>query len=1054
MKRKVYKSLICFGIIICSIALISVIVLPAIIWSKLPTTSMKVWIIDKTVPFPDYREHKGVMWELNHLKIINQFTGNYFSYNKDYYGTMPLKEGAYKINKIPNVKQNPSLIYITDTYGVYNDEYITPNLKNTSSNLIYGGLNSDELKSIKNNLGNGNTIIGEFNIASSPSNMENRKEFKEIFGMDWMGWKGMYYKDLTRDLEVPEKLIETYETQTKKIWNYKGEGFVLVSDKERVEILEIGKHVGNRGLRITFEDDYKEEFSIESDILFRNWFEFTKVKPGIESVANYKLDLTSDGIAFMKKLGLNGSFPAIIRNENLQYTSYYFGGDFSDLKEVLDVWGLYGVEKMKKFSSALNNNNSDYFYWNCYVPVIEKILKDVKDRNYIQKTPNSTNLNYNSIAEGKGFKVFKDGAWTELYIKGVNIGAALPGKWFTEFPEDEEVYLDWFEMIGKMNANSIRMYTLLPPAFYNALEYYNKTHPNGVIWLMQEIWPEENPKDHNYLIKEYVDSYFSEINNVIDAVHGKANIPERKGRAFGIYTKDVSKYVLGYLVGRELEPDEVLATNSKNKGFSYLGNYITSGKGASPTEAWLAMNCDYAVKYEAKKYQSQHPVGIVSWPTLDVAEHDSEWNVQGNKSLEYNDKVSVNINNIDLTSKMKSGFFGAYHIYPNYPDFMNNESKYDSYNDDEGRFRYGGYLKEFIENHTKYPALVAEFGLATGMGNAHTSPDGYNHGGLTEEEQGNGIVRMMKVIKKEGYAGGMIFEWMDEWAKKTWITEPYMIPYDRHVFWHNVIDPEQNYGILAMQPSKKIGKVYKSNSDAKINQMSINHDEDFLYIDFALNSRMDFETGKILLGLDTYDREKGEFKFDKKVQVDSKTGMEFLIDIQGIDNAKLLVIPSYNISKGKQATYISDKGIFEELSFMINSARITKSGQRIEPKFQNGSILNYGDFNENLFNHWYMENNTIHFRIPWGRLNFSDPSSMRIINDSKTILSPIRDELNTTISEGIMANVLIVDKKTNEIIGRIDSDLPYDWNSWTNIDYTYRLKKSYNIIKEYFSSID
>lgn len=92
-------------------------------------------------------------------------------------------------------------------------------------------------------------------------------------------------------------------------------------------------------------------------------------------------------------------------------------------------------------------------------------------------------------------------------------------------------------------------------------------------------------------------------------------------------------------------------------------------------------------------------------------------------------------------------------------------------------------FKEFIQEHTKYPALVAgEFGLPTGMGNAHTNPDGLHHGGLTEEQQGEGIVRMMKTIKAEGYAGGLIFEWMDEWAKKTWMTEPFMIPYDRHIF--------------------------------------------------------------------------------------------------------------------------------------------------------------------------------------------------------------------------------------------------------------------------------
>ena len=92
--------------------------------------------------------------------------------------------------------------------------------------------------------------------------------------------------------------------------------------------------------------------------------------------------------------------------------------------------------------------------------------------------------------------------------------------------------------------------------------------------------------------------------------------------------------------------------------------------------------------------------------------------------------------------------------------------------------------------------------MATGLGNAHENPDGYNHGGVSEVEQGKAIIRMMEAIKNEGYTGGVVFEWMDEWAKKTWTTEPFMIPYEHNVFWHNAIDPEQNYGLIAMEPKE------------------------------------------------------------------------------------------------------------------------------------------------------------------------------------------------------------------------------------------------------------
>ena len=668
-------------------------------------------------------------------------------------------------------------------------------------------------------------------------------------------------------------------------------------------------------------------------------------------------------------------------------------------------------------------------------------------------------VNYNnktksySRTSNTGLQILQGGTWKDFFVKGVNIGSALPGKWFTEFPEDEKVYLDWFDKIGSMNANCIRVYTLLPSHFYSALESYNSKHSNNPIWLLQEIWPEESPEDQDYLNSTYVEKYIHEIEIDIDAIHGNAVIPERKGRAYGVYKKDVSRYVLGYLVGRELEPDEVIATNTKNKGYSFSGEYLSSGNNASPSEAWLSMNCDYVMKYEENHYKSQHPVAIVSWPTLDPKEHDSEWNAKGLKSDEYNDKVSIDINHIDTGVKMKAGFFGAYHIYPNYPDFMNNESKYNEYNDETGRLRYSGYLQEFRSSHTKYPALVAEFGLPTGMGNAHTSPDGLNHGGLTEEQQGAGIVRMMKAIHKEGYAGGIVFEWMDEWAKKTWITEPFMIPYDRHAYWNNAIDPEQNYGLLAMEPEVPKEDEFIEQGDSVIKSIGLRHDAAYLYLDIELTKTLDLKNERLLIGLDTYNRAKGEFRLIRDSDIEAPTGLEFLLEINGEQSSKLLVQPGYNIANQKYSSYTSYDGVFENINQLIASERVTKDGNMIDAVYQDESKLNFGEFKDNSYNQLYIENSKIYVRIPWGRLNFTDPSSMTVLDDNSHAGDLKRDTLKTVQSEGILASVLLYNIDSHEKIDLLSTTKPYSWKTWDEPLYRERLKKSYYVIKEYFGKL-
>ncbi|GAB6275670.1 MAG: hypothetical protein SAMD01599839_02100 [Rectinema sp.] len=231
---------------------------------------------------------------------------------------------------------------------------------------------------------------------------------------------------------------------------------------------------------------------------------------------------------------------------------------------------------------------------------------------------------------------------------------------------------------------------LLPPEFYRALKIYNQTHPDAPLFLLQEIWPEENPPGGDYLRPAYQEEYLKEINYVIDAVYGRANVPQRKGRAWGVYSVDVSKWLIGWLVGRELESVEVMQTDADHKGATYTGEYVSAGKGASPTEVWLAESLDAAAMAEAERYGALHPVGIVSWPTLDPIEHDTEWDPKTGKSNRWNDRASVAIEHLDVTEKMTAGLFGAYHIYPNYPDFIVNEPSYGNYRDVVGILRYGG----------------------------------------------------------------------------------------------------------------------------------------------------------------------------------------------------------------------------------------------------------------------------------------------------------------------------------------------------------------------------
>jgi len=103
---------------------------------------------------------------------------------------------------------------------------------------------------------------------------------------------------------------------------------------------------------------------------------------------------------------------------------------------------------------------------------------------------------------------------------------------------------------------------------------------------------------HNLKIKE---TFIEETKKMIDIIHGNINVEKEKGHAGGVYTKDVSKYVIGWILGIEWDPEFVVETNNKNKEkIRYDGQYLYT-QDASPFEVFLCEVADECIKYETEK---------------------------------------------------------------------------------------------------------------------------------------------------------------------------------------------------------------------------------------------------------------------------------------------------------------------------------------------------------------------------------------------------------------------------------------------------------------------
>lgn len=1027
------------------------LVAPFILWKVMPKKSLQIVVLNKTFPIMasvngnitelNYSKQRGLFWLIDSLGIKNPNTNKVYDGVKDYYGNFISsgKLAEKPLNKLTNV---PDVIYIADTYGTGNSRI------NGSEPKGVSGLTENEVGLIATSYAKGTTVIGEYNISGDPTKVSVSNELEDIFGVNFTGWAGKFFSDLSSKEDIPEWIRIIYEKQYGKQWDMTGAGIVIAGNN-RIIILKRGKDF--KGNSINLSMDKAKAFNTKT-IDYYNWFEIIKPKDDKSVIAWYDLNLTATGTNQMKLFGLSSKFAAITLNKAGIKKSYYFAGDFCDYREPAKAYSFLGAANLYRMFSISSEGDTSYFYWNFYVPFMSKVLKEVKPldksvtfKSSVEVTKDGTQLA--SKVKGKNFSVYQKVAWKDIYVKGVDIGTSLPGIEKGSFPSDNTIYTEWLEKIGNMNVNCIRVYTLMPCGFYRALDIYNSTNPDKKLYLLQNISVNEQPTSGDFLSKAYKKAYQKATEDTINAIHGNASIKINDGQDSDLYINDVSGYLLGYLVDPGLSIANVVATNTANPLYKYNGVYVSSGKKSTPTESWLASVSDEIYQYEQKKYNMQHPVAITSIPELDTLHHDKA----GTNGED--DVASVDINNIDISSKVKCGFFGAYNIFPDHPGFMTGET------DDvkPGYAGYKQYMNSFMKTQKKYPVLISGFGLSTSMGSSQVGGLGYKDGQNSEALQGEGIASMMNIIKDSGCMGGLIYEWADEWGTGGPFTSPIMIPYKRSNLWHNMTEPAQNYGILALESQTPNDYAMSIRGTDPLQSIAYTENESYFYIKANFSKVPDFSHKNIMIYLDTVDRKKGEYMLAPDV-LENWSGAEYNINIENKNKANLLVIPTYNASKGSYYTTVSTYGIFERMIRQLSTADKTMSGKTISAKYEDGSTLVPGNFDDSI-NNFYFDGNTLYIRIPWARLNFTDPSSLLVLDDNKNkeILKNTKDKLSVRMTDGIVASLIIMDKVTRNVDYHFPQSVTnsgyktFTWSTWNVPNYISRNKKSYDIIKTLFA---
>ncbi|MGX1262944.1 hypothetical protein RKD55_000748 [Rossellomorea marisflavi] len=260
-----------YGFLIFVVGIVLLLTSPFWVWQVKGKKDLDLMIVDKTVPDESYREHQGLMWLLNQQKY-RKSDGGAYQEDKDYVGYDPKAE---KGSSVPESAEGYDAVYITDTYGVYEEDLDTENVSGARSSKVYGGLEEKEIDSLKSMaLNEGKTIIAEFNSMADPTDEKVRRKFYSLFNLEWSGWIGRYFPDMTSE-EVPEWVRNNYKEQYGKGYAFKGGGFVLVDRSDRLMILN-GDDITDKGAIFSTTKKGEEEFGEDLSVAYSYWFDIVE----------------------------------------------------------------------------------------------------------------------------------------------------------------------------------------------------------------------------------------------------------------------------------------------------------------------------------------------------------------------------------------------------------------------------------------------------------------------------------------------------------------------------------------------------------------------------------------------------------------------------------------------------------------------------------------------------------------------------------------------------------------------------------------------------------
>jgi hypothetical protein len=365
---------------------------------------------------------------------------------------------------------------------------------------------------------------------------------------------------------------------------------------------------------------------------------------------------------------------------------------------------------------------------------------------------------------------------------------------------------------------------------------------------------------------------------------------------------------------------------------------------------------------------------------------------------------------------------------------------------------------------------------------AHWQPQGWHHGGHDERAQADIDARLTRDIHASGAAGAVLFAAIDEWFKKNWLVIDFENPLERNRLWLNPLDAEQNYGIIAMRAGVRDSAMsidgrandwrgakalyssaaQPSNEPLQLRSFSVRSDEAYLYLRLDVG-RVDWTRANYLIGIDTYRRDLGDMRFPYTGAA-SNVGFEFVLDLRGPANSRLLVDPPYNLYRIVDGYRIynrpfrsqpNEDGQYDSIRVAPNRRRIGRNNVDYPAYTYDRGLLVHALQSQTTLADWYADSTSgiIEIRLAWGMLHVTDPSSRTVLHgDAET------GEVAGVETDGFRFVVQSFDPRTprgsGERLPNAEAAVPtWTWQMWEEPRWHAEIKPAFETMRQTFAEL-